>query len=122
AILDWRQQYGAETLEAFDVIAECEALVSLGVFAHNHPRWNFPVIVDAPAPTIEAATVNHPLIPAATAVANDYRMEGHRIALITGSNMAGKSTFLRTIGSNAVLAFCGAPICGTHMRISVFRL
>lgn len=122
AVLDWRQQYGTETLTAFDVTAEFEALMSLGVFTHNHPRWSFPVILDAPAPTVEVANLSHPLIPANLAIANDYRMDNHRIALITGSNMAGKSTFLRTIGSNAVLAFCGAPICGTRMHTSVFQL
>jgi len=122
AVLDWRRRYGVETLAAFDVIAEFEALMSLGVFTHNHPSWSFPVIVNTPAPTVEVANLSHPLIPAAMAVANDYQMDSHRIALVTGSNMAGKSTFLRTIGSNAVLAFCGAPICGTRMRVSVFQL
>ncbi len=122
AVLDWRRQYGTEVLDAFDVVHEFEGLVSLAVFSHNHPQWCFPVVVDSPSPVIEAVGLSHPLIPETTAVANDYRMENHRIALITGSNMAGKSTFLRTVGSNAVLAFCGAPVNAKEMRISVFRL
>lgn len=122
AILDWRQQYGAEILKVFDVAAEFEALVSLSIFTYNHPQWSFPVIVESSIPVVEASGLCHPLIPERTAVPNDYAMEDHRIALITGSNMAGKSTFLRTVGSNAVLAFCGAPVCGAHMRLSVFHL
>lgn len=122
ALLDWRKRYGADILNAFDVAAEFEALVSLSILTYNHPQWNFPVIADTPTPVIEGVGLSHPLLPARVSVANDYDMDHHRIALITGSNMAGKSTFLRTIGSNAVLAFCGAPICGVRMQLSVFHL
>lgn len=122
AIVDWRRQYGTAILSTFDVVHEFEALMSLATLSRNHPQWHFPVVVDSPTPVIEATRLAHPLIPADGAVANDYRMESHRIALITGSNMAGKSTFLRTVGSNAVLAFCGAPVCAGQLRISVFRL
>lgn len=122
AILDWRKQYGEDILVAFDVVAEVEVLVSVATLGRNHPQWVFPEVVESAAPIVEAKGLSHPLIPRGTAVANDYHMDGHRVALITGSNMAGKSTFLRTLGSNAVLAYCGAPICGEQLRLSVFHV
>ena len=122
AILDWRKQYGSGILVAFDVVAEFEVLVSLSTLHRNHPVWVFPEVVESARPFVMASGMSHPLIPEHLAIANDYHMEDHRLALITGSNMAGKSTFLRTVGINAVLAFCGAPICGRQMRLSVFRL
>ena len=122
AILDWRAEYGADTLQAFDVTAEFEVLTSLATLHRNYPNCEFPSIIEEGGPYVEATSLSHPLIPASIAVANDYRMDNHRVALITGSNMAGKSTFLRTVGSNAVLAFCGAPVCAKHMRLTVFKL
>lgn len=122
AVIDWRRQYGNQVLAALDVVAEVEATVSLATLCRNHPQWTFPEVVESPRPFVSAKGLSHPLIPSHTAVPNDYAMDGHRIALITGSNMAGKSTFLRVIGTNAVLAFCGAPICGTYMKLSVFQI
>jgi len=122
AISDWRERHGKTMLQAFDVVGQIEALGSLGALTRNYPHWVFPGISDTPRPFIEAKSIAHPLISAANAVRNDYHMEDHRVALITGSNMAGKSTFLRTVGSNAVLAFCGAPVCAAYMRLSVFHL
>ena len=122
AIVDWRKQHGERVLAALDVVAEFEALVSLATLARNHPQWAFPELMDSPHPFVSGTGLAHPLIASETAVPNDYSMEGHRVALITGSNMAGKSTFLRVIGTNAVLAFCGAPVCGASMRLSVFHL
>lgn len=122
AIIDWRKRHGHDVLKAFDVVAETEVLLGLAALSGNHPSWQFPEVVRAPGPVLNAEQLAHPLIPAGKAVPNDYQLENHRIALITGSNMAGKSTFLRTVGINAVLAFSGGPICGTYMRLSVFRL
>src|SRR5690606_14452545 len=122
ALTEWRKKYGADILRSFDAVTEFEVLVGLATLRRNHPEWAFPVVQDASVPFLNARSLVHPLIPAPSAIANDYQMGNHRVALITGSNMAGKSTFLRTIGTNAVLAFCGAPICGTEMQVSVFRL
>src|SRR3546814_392807 len=105
-----------------DVVAEFEVLVGLATLRRNHPQWAFPEVVASSRPLVAATGLSHPLITPHTAVPNDYAMDGHWVALITGSNMAGKSTFLRVIGSNAVLAFCGAPICGSAMRLSVFHV
>lgn len=122
ALMEWRKKYGSDVLEAFDAVAECEVLGSLAALQRNHPQWVFPTIEEATTPFFAGEALTHPLIPIENAVSNDYQMNDHRIALITGSNMAGKSTFLRTVGVNAVLAFCGAPICGKKMRVSVFQL
>ncbi|WP_353196539.1 DNA mismatch repair protein MutS [Parapedobacter defluvii] len=122
ALIEWRKKYGTDILHAFDAIAEFEVLGSLAAVSRNHPDWVFPTVQDSTEPFLAAQALAHPLIPADNAVANDYQMRNHRIALITGSNMAGKSTFLRTVGTNAVLAFCGAPVCGHEMHLSVFHL
>ena len=93
-----------------DRLAEVEAASALACFAHLHPDYAWPT----PAPTvgIRSLGLGHPLIPAATRVANDISLEGlGTIHLITGSNMSGKSTFLRTIGINVCLAQAGAPVC-----------
>jgi len=122
AVADWRRQHRDGLLDALDAVAEAEALVSLATLARNHPHWTFPVVVGSTERVMEATGLAHPLLTEEQAVPNDYRMHGHRVALITGSNMAGKSTFLRTVGSNAVLAYCGAPVCAGRLRLSVFRL
>jgi len=122
ALIEWRKKYGTDILLAFDAIAEFEVLGSFASLHRNHPQWVFPTIEETAMPFFTGEALAHPLIPVGSAVSNDYRMDNHRIALITGSNMAGKSTFLRTTGTNAVLAFCGAPVCGKEMRVSVFHL
>jgi len=122
ALIEWRKKYGVDMLQAFDALAEIEVLGSLAALRRNHPQWTWPTIEKRVTPFISGKELAHPLIPTGTAVPNDYQMPDHRVALITGSNMAGKSTFLRTVGVNAVLAFCGAPICGGEMQVSVFHL
>ncbi|HWL00160.1 MAG TPA: hypothetical protein VNQ55_09440, partial [Parapedobacter sp.] len=122
AVIDWRSKYGNRVLAALDVVAEFEVLVSLATLRRNHPAWVFPEVVASARPFVATTGLSHPLIAPRTAIPNDYAMDGHRVALITGSNMAGKSTFLRVIGTNAVLAFCGAPVCGSYMRLSVFHV
>lgn len=122
ALQEWKKRYGAELIEALEVVGEVEALSSLAILSINHPNWSFPEVLNAEEKVLEFQDLNHPLIDPKTAVANNYTKEDHRIALITGSNMAGKSTFLRTVGTNMVLAFCGAPVCAQNMRVSVMHL
>ena len=123
AIENWKRQ-NTESLEtAFDVIAEFEALISLSGLAVNYPAWAYPQIEDKPGYTLVAQSLAHPLISAAKRIENNYELEDtHKIDIITGSNMAGKSTFLRTIGINTVLALCGAPVCAKSMRVSVITM
>jgi hypothetical protein len=123
AIENWKRQNTESLEKAFDVIAEFEALISLSGLAVNYPDWAFPQIEDKPGYTLIAQSLAHPLISAAKRIENNYELEDtHKIDIITGSNMAGKSTFLRTIGINTVLALCGAPVCAKSMRVSVITM
>ncbi|WP_369829198.1 hypothetical protein [Mucilaginibacter sp. OK268] len=91
--------------------------------AINYPEWNFPQIDDREAYTLTAHGLAHPLIDATKRIENDYELDdAFKIDIITGSNMAGKSTFLRTIGINTVLALCGAPVCAKSMQVSVITI
>ncbi|QEC75473.1 MutS-related protein [Mucilaginibacter ginsenosidivorax] len=123
AIENWKRQNNESLEAAFDVIAEFEALISLASLAINYPDWAYPQIDDKPGYTLIAQSLAHPLIDAAKRIKNNYELEDtHKIDIITGSNMAGKSTFLRTIGINTVLALCGAPVCAKSMRVSVITM
>src|SRR6185312_8737656 len=104
-----------------DRLAEIEAASSLASFAHLHPEYAWPT--PAPAVGVRSRGLGHPLIPATTRVSNDISLEGlGTIHLITGSNMSGKSTFLRTIGINVCLAQAGAPVCAGTFSWSWCRL
>ncbi len=105
-----------------DAVGELEALNSLAGFHYAHPEYPFPRIADTPY-HFEARALGHPLIPAAKRVANDFTLDGQgAIALVTGSNMAGKTTFLRTVGVNTVLALAGGPVCAADMEVSSVQL
>ncbi|MDB5141948.1 MAG: hypothetical protein JWQ66_661 [Mucilaginibacter sp.] len=123
AIENWKKA-NHESLEiAFDVIAEYEPLISLASLRINYPGWCFPEIADGPGYTLTATQIAHPLINVNNRIANDYELtDTFKIDIITGSNMAGKSTFLRTIGINTVLALCGAPVCAGSMKVSVVTI
>ncbi|WP_394331798.1 MutS-related protein [Mucilaginibacter mallensis] len=89
----------------------------------NYPEWAFPQIADGDGYTLTATELAHPLIYPNNRVDNDYELENaFHIDIITGSNMAGKSTFLRTIGINTVLALAGAPVCASRMGVSVITI
>jgi hypothetical protein len=104
-----------------DRLAEVEAAAALATFAYLHPSYVWPApIADQ---TVRVVDLGHPLIPARTRVANDLELVGQgSIHLITGSNMSGKSTFLRTIGINLCLAQAGAPVCAERFEWSWSRL
>ena len=123
AIENWKKANQQSLEKAFDVIAEYEALISLASLRINYPDWCIPEIADGPNYTLTANRVGHPLINAANRIDNDYELNNtFKIDIITGSNMAGKSTFLRTIGINTVLALCGAPVCANSMKVSVVTI
>jgi hypothetical protein len=122
AIENWKRANHENLEEAFDVIAEFEALISLAVPAINYPDWTYPVISNTEGYTLTAKNIAHPLI-RGKRVDNDYELNNaFSIDIITGSNMAGKSTFLRTIGINTVLALAGAPVCAAAMQVSVITM
>jgi hypothetical protein len=123
AIEDWKRNNQRSLETAFDVIAEFEVLISLASLHINYPEWSFPQIADGNSYTLTAKNLAHPLINIKSRVANSYELtDAFNIDIITGSNMAGKSTFLRTIGINTVLALCGAPVCADEMKVSVITV
>ncbi|GGH23373.1 DNA mismatch repair protein MutS [Sphingobacterium alkalisoli] len=123
AIVKWKESYQGDIVHAFDVVANFEALVGLSTLKRNESEWTNPVILDNYLEEgIQAEGINHPLIPDDQAVANNYSARTHRVALVTGSNMAGKSTFLRTVGINAVLAYAGAVVCAKELKLPIYRL
>ncbi|MHB8135928.1 MAG: MutS family DNA mismatch repair protein [Anaerolineaceae bacterium] len=110
-----------------DIWYEIDALASLANFAYLNPEYHFPDVLDADSslnyPIIQASELGHPLISADNKVTNAFNVnEMGEIALITGSNMSGKSTFLRTMGVNLVLAYAGAPVNATQMKLVLLRL
>jgi hypothetical protein len=123
AIENWKRD-NQESLEtAFDVIADFEALVSLSSLATNYRDWCFPQIADSDGYTLTAKNLAHPLISSQKRIENNYELnDAFKVDIITGSNMAGKSTFLRTVGINTILALCGAPVCGSEMQVSVMTI
>ena len=118
----WRKKHQDGIAGWFDALAEAEALSSLANLAFNHPHWAYPVIADSKG-CFKASQLGHPLIPVTRMVCSDFSTEktGH-INLITGSNMAGKSTFLRSTGINIVLAMAGAPVNASSLEVSVMKV
>ena len=123
AIENWKRNNQQNLEDAFEVVAEYEALISLASLRINYPGWCMPGIAEGEGYTLSATQIAHPLIKTDSSIANDYALTNtFKIDIITGSNMAGKSTFLRTIGINTVLALCGAPVCAEEMRVSVITI
>jgi hypothetical protein len=123
AIEAWRARHQAAALRWLATIAEMEALASLATFAFEHPHFPFPHVVEQAEPSLLANALGHPLIPASARVANDVRLDaGCRLLVVTGSNMSGKSTLLRTVGVNAALAQAGAPVCAASMTMTPLQI
>ena len=121
ALDDWREQSGRHARAWLDALAELDALVGLGTLAHDEPAWSFPLIEEGRAPAVKGQALGHPLIADAQRVPNDVEVgPPGTVLLVTGSNMAGKSTLLRAIGTNVMLANAGAPVCAD--RLSLARL
>lgn len=109
--------------EWLDLFYELEALNSLANFAALNPEYTFPKITDEDETLFKAEELGHPLIPDTQKVTNEFMVSENRdLFLITGSNMAGKSTFLRTVGINLCLAFSGAPVNARSLNTNLFRL
>ena len=118
AIELWRKQFGPSTRPWLTAVGELEALSDLAGYAYEHPNDAFPEFTQD-SPHFEAQGLSHPLIPANRAISNDVNLgRDLRIMIISGPNMAGKSTFTRAVGINAVLAQCGAPIRARSLRLS----
>ncbi|MVM32504.1 DNA mismatch repair protein MutS [Spirosoma sp. HMF4905] len=118
----WRQQYGPDLSRWFKALGELEALNSLAGFAYANPTYTTPDIVDDEF-LLDFTQASHPLLPPDRSVANSLTLSGAgQTVLITGSNMSGKSTFLRTIGANVVLALAGAVVSADRFWCSPVRV
>jgi hypothetical protein len=117
ALERWRARAGRAVRAWFESLAELEALASLAGFSFENPGYVFPVIVEGES-GFDARGLGHPLLEEARRVVNDVAIAGRGHALVvTGSNMSGKSTLLRAVGINAVLANAGAPVCARALRV-----
>ncbi|AMY08226.1 DNA mismatch repair protein MutS [Luteitalea pratensis] len=113
----WRQRHGADVRRWLEAVGRIDAAGGLAALAFDQPQWTFP-LVDPTTGVIEGADVGHPLLADAVRVPNDVQLgPPGRFLLITGSNMSGKSTLLRAIGLNVVLAHAGGPTCTTAFRV-----
>ena len=118
----WKERYGKQVIGWLSVVGELDALCSLATFAYNHPEYTYPAIADKPF-RFQARNMGHPLMPPAQCVKNDALIPSRPYFLIiTGANMAGKSTYLRTIGTNYLLACIGAPACCDALTLYPARL
>jgi hypothetical protein len=118
ALEGWRRHSGAEIAGWLDAVGQFEALCALATYAYENPGDPFPEILDG-APRFEGRGLGHPLISRIKCVANDVQLgDPVHVLLVSGSNMSGKSTYLRTIGINAVLAMAGAPVRAESLRLT----
>ena len=113
----WKVRYGQHISEWLETVGELDALCSLGTFAYNHPQYTYPELTEKPFCFL-ATQMGHPLMPVSQCVKNDATIPSRPFFLIiTGANMAGKSTYLRTIGVNYLLACVGAPVCCERLKL-----
>jgi hypothetical protein len=113
----WQREVGSRARAWLAALGEAEALAALAVPAHDHPDWAFPTF-DPATGSLEAQGLGHPLLPDAVRVVNDVTVgPPGTLLLVTGSNMSGKSTLLRALGVNVVLAGAGGPVCAATLRL-----
>jgi DNA mismatch repair ATPase MutS len=126
ALESWRARSGAAIRRWLEAVGEFEALCSLAAYSFEHPNDPFPELTPSAGPQdacFDARALGHPLMPEATFVRNDVHLGGElRLLIISGSNMSGKSTLLRSIGLNAVLAWAGATVRAHSLRISPLQV
>ncbi len=114
----WRAAHGLNVRRWIEITGEVEALTALACYAYEHPEDVFPEFVED-GPYLHAESMAHPLLPRSHAVANDLELDGNlQMIVVSGPNMAGKSTFIRSVGINVVLAQAGAPVCARRLQLS----
>lgn len=120
ALERWRRTYGSGIEAWLAVVGEIETLASIAAYSYEHAQDPFPEFAPAEAqPCFEGDALGHPLLPADKCVRNDVRLGGNsQVLLVSGSNMSGKSTYLRVVGINSVLAMMGAPVRAARLRLS----
>lgn len=119
ALDQWKDKHSKDFSEWLYVVGDIECLNALASLSFNNPSFVFPQITEGDRITLKASQLGHPLIPQDECIANDFDPgAGTKLLLVTGSNMSGKTTFLRTLGVNLVLAQCGAPVCAASFECS----
>ena len=117
----WRKKYGPDIETWTDVLSEADALISMANYRFNHPAYCLPVICQDRL--LDTEEIGHPLLKSERNVTNDFSICSlHQIAIVTGANMAGKSTFLRTIGVNLILAQSGNVVCSRYFAFQPMTL
>src|SRR5271165_5171811 len=119
----WRCDMGPLVGAWLEAVGHFEALSSLAALSYERPAWAFPVLAEGIEPRFEAHALRHPLLPLGRSVPNDVTIgDNLRLLIVSGSNMSGKSTLLRAIGLNTVLAWAGAPVAADELRISALQV
>jgi MutS domain V len=123
-IEDWRRRNQAELVSWLDALGQFEALLCLARHYCENPNWVFPTLWPKTPALFRAEGLGHPLLDPSTRVTLDLEIEGHseQLVMVSGSNMSGKSTLLRSVGANAVLALAGSPVCARRLEISALRI
>jgi DNA mismatch repair ATPase MutS len=117
----WKRRNRDKIMEWIEITGHTDAMISLSGFAWNHPEFTQPKMEEKQGP-LEVKGLGHPLIAADKRVVNDLLINYEKVVIITGANMAGKSTFLRSLGINTLLAYTGCPVCATTFRIGFMGL
>lgn len=118
----WRQRHGAHVRRWLHMLGELETVAALAGYTFENPSSVFPEVV-AEGGTFEAEALGHPLLPLDKCITNDIALGGEeQVWLVSGSNMSGKSTLLRSVGINAILALAGAPVRAASLKVSAFRI
>ncbi len=117
----WIAEYGESVESWFNTVAFFDAFNSLGNFAFNHPGYAFPVVIDEGS-VLRSKEAGHPLLQPEKSVLNDFQIDNEQFFIVTGANMAGKSTFLRTVSLQIVMANMGLPVCAKEVSYSPIKL
>ncbi|WP_035758893.1 MutS-related protein [Flavobacterium tegetincola] len=120
ALIDWKKKNGSQLMSAIEVMGEVEMLNSLANFTYNNPEYAFPKLNNDYA--IAFTDLSHPLLNKKNRIGNDVNFSKENFIILTGSNMSGKSTFLRSLGINMVLAGTGAPVCASEANIHPLKV
>ena len=119
----WQLEAGPRSRGWLDALGKAEALTALAALAHDHPDWSYPKVEENGDPILRGEGLGHPLLPPEARVDNDVQVgPPGTVLLLTGSNMSGKSTLLRAIGVNAVLAQAGGPVCARELTLPPVEL
>ncbi|RMF41653.1 MAG: hypothetical protein D6753_09235 [Planctomycetota bacterium] len=119
----WKRRFGPQVGDWFHALGQYEALASAATLADEHQQWQYATEPEDPDVAFHAEEMGHPLLPVHACVPNSFTLDKHApLMLVTGSNMAGKSTFLRAVGSNILLARLGAPCCAAGVQTAMYEL